>query len=118
VIRHSSNLSRSGASDKPGAVHSDKLYEFYDTEIKTMEGGMRDLMFEKLANYEDDEAKRLASFLDGVLTPLVKEQYAILDRLESDIKVNTLNLDFYRAQFARISEIKQFVARTVVAGTS
>jgi hypothetical protein len=93
------------------------LYQQYDIEIKTMDIGMRDLMCERLANHEYDEGKRIGKFIDQVVTPLIKEQHAILDRLEVDIKADTLNLDFYRTQFARIDEIKQNIARTVSASS-
>lgn len=92
-----------------------ELYENYDTEIKTLQVGMIELMFEKLSNHDDAQGIQIGKFTDEVIQPLVNEQYAILDRLAADIKANKIDVNFYRAQFDRIEQIKQLVARTVVS---
>jgi hypothetical protein len=92
-----------------------ELFEHYDAEIKTLNVGVFDIMFEKLSNHDDEEGMKIAKFIDGVIRPLIDEQYAILDRLGADIKHNSINIDFYKTQFARIDEIKQYIGRTVIA---
>jgi hypothetical protein len=55
------------------------------------------------------------TFKDEVINPFIKDQYALLGRLADDIKLDTINVDFYKAQFARIDDIKQYIARTLAA---
>jgi hypothetical protein len=92
-----------------------ELFVHYDAEIKSLDVGLFELMLEKLSNYEDDEGRKIGKFKDEVINPLIKEQYAILDRLAADIKGNSINVEFYRTQFSRIDEIKGYIARTVTA---
>jgi hypothetical protein len=92
-----------------------ELYEHYDTEIKTLNVSMFELIFEKLSNHEDEEGLKISKLHDEVIRPLIDEQYAILDRLAADIKANTIDVDYYKSQFARIDEIKKHIAGAVIA---
>jgi hypothetical protein len=92
-----------------------ELFENYDTEIKTLNVSMFEFIFEKLSNHDEEEGIKVSKLHDQVIRPLIDEQYAILDRLGADIKANSINVDFYQTQFARIDEIKTVIARTISA---
>jgi hypothetical protein len=92
------------------------LYVEYDVEIKKLHVNMFELIAKKLANYEDDEGLRLGKLTDEIIYPtIIKEQYVILDSLAADIKANTINIDFYKTEFARIDSIKERLGRLILA---
>lgn len=94
------------------------LYIDYDAGIKEIDVNMFELMFAKLDGFEDGEGMAIGKVKDDVVNPIIKEQYAILDRLGKDIVNDTLDVDFYQSEFSRIDAIKQHVAHTIMAMSS
>ena len=67
-------------------------------------------MLTHIDEFRDGEARWYGSVIDDVVKPIIRDQYALLEKMGSQILDDAIDLKYFEEQSKRINEIKKHVA--------